>query len=973
MNITSEIFAHFEQDESLCSKRFGMLREGVEKGWVKTTQPIEVDGHLFISWKISNDSLYTSENALWFSDNLPRSLVSVHKSDSLEFVRLFYGLDKFGSVDEKKMGSNIRIKELIDTSVPVKISVSQKHNGEAATICGIVLNGQFYYVIMSKSVPAVVQSREQLDSLESVRFRTCKEIGTQLFDLIDQMSEEDLLDLKSLLLEYIFPIEKIDREFKHIACEQPGLYILGVRQSSSLKLVINSDYILVKMEKWGFFRAKEFDSEEISYRIQTVREKLDFLPVTSDRPSVEEFEAFAEPNNFLRVWSYVSLVYEQVVCPEITCEQILSIASGLKLDEFNLTEGSIMSIEVLLPSEDLFDLIGDVHKVKCKDLLYYLLRGVRTVVQAYKAKPYSGEPIRSGSLGHWANYLTPEWAKAWADFVGVITKYMSTPNSIQTIREICANSSTGGIDAPDFFSSASKWFELEKSGFNFKPILIVTTELEAGKVRPLITSENYEFSKVPKSDELHFGTIGMIYNAKVGMLGKLGPNISLLRFTELKVSDLEQDKKSKAFCTDLIDEKHGDIPLVVSFEDLAQAISDIKMLYESEEKVSDVVVSDRKFGSVFKVEYFDNQFRPLATSASANGYSKLMDMMTKINVYGGKFDSIPTAEQIEVSRCVELIHTDTDTQIIQRNPNTGNLVVENIIGLYQSSGNTRFAVFITGIPGLGKDWIGIYLQTQLESLIPELKDKIQVINQDMFACNADQYLSALKECVKTKSIVIITRNGPGSQKSIDTCKKAGFAIHLVCPRDSQVLLLAGGIQYSLQRSRSDTTKSHVLSSLPDEKIVSIAANFFGALGSANSSIASESTINPNTFNQSRYLAIDLEGTRHLTLEYGLITNENLIGTEIQVTSIKNVRITRENYLLEFEICQVPPSIGDIIDSHVPHITSRNSGFAKPVHSGWWAWIVQNFYSDNVGTVSFGSWEITIELCEKSQIGTVKLF
>jgi len=965
MNITSEIFAHFEQDESLCSKRFGMLREGVEKGWIKTTQPIEVDGHLFISWKISNDTLYTSENALWFSENLPRSLVSVHKSDSLELVSLFYGLDKFGSVDEKKMGSNICIQRLIDTNHPVNIKVKQKHNGEAATICGIVLNGQFYYVIMSKSVPAVVQSREQLDLLESVRFRTCKEIGTQFFDLIDQISEEDLLELKNLMLEYIFPIEKIDRDFKHIACENPGLYILGVRQSYSLNLLINSDFILEKMEKWGFLRAKEFDSEEISHRIQTVKEKLDLLPVTFDKPSVEEFEAWAEPKNFLRVWSYVSLVYEQVVCPEITCEQILSIASGIKLDKLNLTEGTIISIEVLLPSEDLFALIGEVHMVKCKDLLYYLLRAVRTVVQAYKTKPYSGEPIRSGSLGHWANYLTPAWAKAWADFVGVITKYMSTPNCIQAIRQICENSSTGGIDAPDFFSSASKWFELERSGFNFKPILIVTTELEAGKVRPLITSENYEFSKVPKLDELHFGTIGMIYGSKFGMLGKLGPNISLLRFTELKVSELEQDKKSKAFCTDLIDEKHGDIPLVRSFEDLAQAISDIKMLYESEEKVSDAVVSDRKFGSVFKVEYFDNQFRP---SASPNGYSKLMDMMTKINVYGGKFDSIPSAEQIEVSTCVELIDT-----LIPRNPNTGNLIVENIIGLYQSSKNVRLAVFVTGIPGLGKDWIGIYLQTHLESLIPELKDKIQVINQDMFACNADKYLSALRECVKTKSIVIITRNGPGSQKSIDICKQAGFAIHLVCPRDSQVLLLAGGIQYSLQRSRSDSTKSHVLSSLPEEKIVSIAANFFGTLTSANTLIASASVSNPKTFNQSQYLAIELEGTKHLTIEYGLITNENLIGTEIQVRSIKKVQITRENYLLEFEVCEVLTAISELIDSHVPHITCRNSGFAKPVHSGWWAWIVQNFYLDNVGTVNFGSWEITIEPCEKSQIGTVKLF
>jgi len=936
--------------------RLAPLKEGVEKGWVTTTAPIQVHGHLFVPWKVADDSLYTSADALWFLDNQPRSLISVHESDSLELVGLFYGLNKFGSVDEAGMGSNIRIKELIGTSVPVKISVSQKHNGEAATICGILLDDQFYYVIMSKSVPTVVQTREELNSLDSLRYTTCKEIGNQFFDLLVQMSESDILELKGLMLEYIFPIEKIDREFKHIACENPGLYILGVRESSTLNLLLNPDSILTKMEKYGFSRATEFSDEEISHRIETVREKLDLLPTTLDKPSLEEFETWSEPKNFLRVWSYVSLVYEQIVCPEITSQEILSIASGIQLEKFTLIEGTIISVKNLIT--------GEVYMIKDKDLLYYLLRGVRTVVESYKTKPYSGKPIISRSLEHWVNYLTPVWRNAWTEFVSIIAKYMSTPNCVQAIRENYAKSTSGRIDAPDFFSSVSNWVVCEKSGSNFVPILIVTTESEAGKVRPLITSSAYEFTKPPKLEHLPFGQIGMIYSTKLGMLEKLESNISILRFTELNLAQVEQDKKAKAFFTDLISDKHEHIPLCVSFGDLELAICDLKSAV-SEENESQT--SNRTFGSVFKVEYFDNEFHPSSTTTT--GYVKLMNMMTKIN-FNGKFENTPSPEQIEVAECTELI----DSQIVPRNQNTGNLIVRNIFQVYQgpTNPNSKLAVFITGIPGLGKDWIADYLKTNLLCLIPELEDKILVINQDMFGCDAERYAQGLANCVKTMSLVIITRNGPGSHKSIDICKKAGFAIHLIAPRDTQVLLLAGCIQYSLQRSHLDISKSHVLSSLPDEKNVSIAANFFGVLGISNTSIASATVSNPSTFNQSEYLAIELD-ERHLTFEHGLVTNEHLIGREIEVKSVKTIQVTQDDYLLEFELCEVPSDISGLIDSHIPHITCKTLGFAKPIHSGWWGWIVQNFYLDSIGTVSFGSWEIKIEPCEKSQIGTMKLY
>jgi hypothetical protein len=149
------------------------------------------------------------------------------------------------------------------------------------------------------------------------------------------------------------------------------------------------------------------------------------------------------------------------------------------------------------------------------------------------------------------------------------------------------------------------------------------------------------------------------------------------------------------------------------------------------------------------------------------------------------------------------------------------------------------------------------------------------------------------------------------------------------------------------------------------------------LGTANTSIAAASLPNSKSYNQSQFLAIELGGSKHLTLEYGLITNEHLIGLEVQVNSCKTVRVRHlDDYEIEFELCElVDPEmiVTKVVDSGIPHITLNHSGFAKPVHSGWWGWIVQKLFSRQIGTFEFGQWSITIEPCEKSHRGVIKLF
>lgn len=940
-----------------------------EKGWIKSTSPIEAGGYKFIPWKITDDSLYDSSNkdlTEWLLDNVPRSLVTIHDLNSGNFIRAIYGLKKFGSVDESTMGSNIRIAKLLDTGIPVSIKVHQKHNGEAGFLSGFEAIDGFYYIVASKSVPAVIKSREELDLLDPYRFKTCKQIGTQLFDLIDKMDLKAIKELQTILSSHILPIEKIDREFKHIACEPPGLYILGVRDGFSLRLLTDPEPIVSQMVVWGFFQAKKFTDDEIAQRVQTVKESLGVLPTTSDKPTLDQFDKYMEPKNFLKIWSYVSLVYEQVICPQITWEEILSIGSGQPqiCTNFNLIEGTIISVQDLTS--------GEIYMIKDKDLLYYLLRGVRTIVESYKTRPYTGKPIRSRSLDHWFKYLSIPWAQAWKEFIGIVQKYMGTYDCVQAIKSNCAKHGMGGIDAPDFFSSLSVWLKSNPKTSNFRPIFIISTEVEACDLKDLTTGPEFEFSsKVPSLEQIPNGIVGLIYGVKISSLVKLNSEVSFVKYTKMDLNEkFDFDKKTKVFIKDLLlDKQTHEYPLYKTKDTLVLAINELIKSSSQDSEINSEIKHQGYFENqrqaVFKVDYFDSNYMP--SQSDIPGFIKLMNLATQINL-SGKFENSITPEQREL-KSVKW------TELVPRNTKLTDQILENILGLVKNGTNTKLAIFITGLPGLGKDWVGSQIQTRLEAALPELINKIQVINQDMFGCDATKYAQGLSKVVQTKSIIFITRNGPGSARSLEICKGAGFTIHLIAPRDPQMLLLAGCIQHSLVRAHEDLKKTHVLSSLPDEKIISIGSNFFGALGSANTSIVSSGL--PTKSKQPRFIGIELDhesntNSGHVTIEHGIITCDKLLGPslgqEIIIKTIKRVCVKSQGYGLEFEICELPAHISELVESRVPHITCKTSGYAKPVHSGWWGWIVEK-----LDTKKFGPWDITVESCDKVYIGTIKLF
>jgi hypothetical protein len=599
---------------------------------------------------------------------------------------------------------------------------------------------------------------------------------------------------------------------------------------------------------------------------------------------------------------------------------------------------------------------------------------VRTVIESYKTRPYTGKPIKSRSLDHWSKYLSSPWSQAWKEFLQLIQNYMRTYQCAQAIKTIYATHGMGGLDAPDFFSSALKWSKTDMSKVQnqFDPIIIITTEQEASKLKDIITGPEFNFgAKIPPSDQLPNGTIGTIYKVKLDRVClleqssnsnkavyQLDPRVQIIRYTELDPLDPGLDKTTCVFVKDLV-QQTDQIPLIKTFSDLGEKIN---QLVRTVPKTNNSTCS-----TVFKVDYFDPDFVP--PQSDMDGYAKILDLATTIS-FGSKFEnSIKPVHQ-------ELKNVKWN-QLIPRNPNLVDQIVANISDLY-TSGGAKLAIFVTGIPGLGKDWVSNSCAKILVQIFPELENKVKVINQDMFECDANKYAQGLIKCVQTNTIVFITRNGPGSARSIEICESAQMNIHLIMPRDPQILLLAGCVQYSLTRAHEDITQTHVLSSLPDEKIISIVANFFGALGAANGSIYRKN----KSGSSNSYLGIGISSPNtesgHLTLEFGIIGSKNLVGIQTQVLGTKNVSISKslplaKSYGIDFELADVSKDLSNLIDSRVPHITRKVYGEAKPVHSGWWGWVVNKFFPDKFGLEKFGSWEILIDPNNQVYQGEIKLF
>jgi len=446
----------------------------------------------FTSVKLIHDRYYEDEiDNLNFHQNIPRSLVLVKKED--ELIKYFYGLRKFGSKEEKLMGSNIELKDSIDKKHPVILSIKQKHNGEAGFLAAIIIDEKFKFIFCSKNVPLVVESSSDLIHYTDPKLSTVLNIATIFFDIYNKLSFKDQEWINCILLEHTIPIEKIDRVFKHIAIEESGLYILLIRNTQT-DLPVSDPEILNRFVSLGFKKSRDFSNLKIFEMIQIVYMSWDFLPQTADKPSKMDFEqilSLLEPiqnddspiqiygeiiNVLTSVWAYVSLNIELVRHPVITAQNILAISTG-DYSIFELTEGTIINY---------YDCIKERYiMIKTKDILYYLLRSIREMVGKYRKIQYDNTQLTSKSFKNWKQYLPETWRID--DFKELVQNYMQSSLFSDFMKSLKEKEM---LDAPDFYNRVKLYSE-NPIDMCYKPTIIGTVESE---LENLTTVLNKAFS-----------------------------------------------------------------------------------------------------------------------------------------------------------------------------------------------------------------------------------------------------------------------------------------------------------------------------------------------------------------------------------------------------------------------------------------------------------------------------------------------
>lgn len=853
---------------------------------------------------VTNELHYEDPNPLIATllfELVPRTLCFVSFDKTVIKV---YGLKKFGSWDQQMLGSSISIKNSLESN-PI-INITQKHNGEAAVITGFFINEINWFLIMSKTVPIIVRIKEDLDSSElaEIKYSTAKEIARQFFKKYDALTPEFKLNLNTILNQYILSIEKIDETFKHIAKEEPGLVILTIKnkESNHILSLDESKDIREQLTLYGFRDSEKYSTSKIALMINKVIQEFSNLPFTDDKPTIENmqfaFDDFGRtnPELFIKVWAYVSLVHVLTMCNDPDPITLLKSVSGIETELQTITEGTIVDIAN--------------NKIKTKDVLYYLFRGIRTCISKLK-DGYNNEPLVSKSLQNWAKYLPIKWRKTWDKVLQIVTNYLNTYDFLEFIKK------PGMVDAVDFFHNVLQYELKPKKEFN--PILISIQESpEIIEYLQSIGAKQLD-NKLYSTSILAPNSITYMTNIKVKgrKPNKNGSNLTNIKYTSFKPEEINGALKS--FCLDLLDPSTG--PSYSTITDLNTAIIDAKKIIYENPNLKSTKSTESQDQIITKsttstIKYFNS---------GPTDLSGAIQLLVQKNIGFTKKDT--TAEDKAIAKYFE-----NNLKVPNRNIIDYDQVAKNIVDEYSKNLETKLTVFVTGIPGCGKD-------TMVLKLIDIIKNTYsidsQVINQDMHQGNRTVYLEQLSKLLKTNvKIIFITRNGPGSHESIKRVLDSKSRIHLLYPSDSSLNLLEESIKSVLSRKISDPT--HCLSGLPNDKIVSICTNFIDELGDSNILIARTKQI--------QFLGIKIAKTDlHLTLEYGIINFGDLVGNNINLQTYSLVSICGpNNYKIKFYMVDPETFIyKDICE--FPHITLEKSGHAKSVHSKYWMEYIYKIY------------------------------
>jgi len=880
------------------------------KGLVVFSTPIKYGSYTLQPVKVASDFDYDKASiSRELYENVPRSLTLLEKDGVL--IKIFYGLPKFDSYENGKNGTIQDIKDSIDSSHECVLEVNQKHNGEAFTVGAILDDGIVTYYVSSKNVPILIKDRNDLETYVGLRYVEVRSGALQFLDILENLSEQEIIGLNEILLIHTLAIEKINPEFSHIAVEDKKLWILQVRNTES-GLVNNSPDILSALDSYGLPRAKEFTNQVLHSMVNDVYSVYDRLPDTHDKPSKSDFITVLELleskivtvtsgsniDIYIRIITYVSLQVLQARHMDITSSELLDIACG-NYSKFELTEGNICKTYDTVKQRMLL--------VKTKVALYYLIRSCRTIVERYThLAAITNVSITSSSTQYWMNYLTPKWKSAWSTVLYHVAGFVSSPLFLKYIKDKC---NRGRIDSPDFFQAVKEYI-INPNLEIVEPIIILTTKADLSTVEEILTEASIKYTVSDSQKDIKnrlTNTVTVMVNQKTSNFTDFKG--TLIKFTLLEPLTKDQikcasgpEKMMNAFTNDLV---FIDIKKEIRDESCCKTANDLVERMTNDKKVIKEVI--RQPTSYYKLQYFDHDFedyRPVLPS--------LMKTMTSIDLHN------PFSSKTVLPCHEEFVSELTKLPLMKRNDKIIDQLHEIIKKEYTGS---TLVVFLTGLPGLGKDFLA-------ESVAKISDLDIGIINQDQYNGEADPYLSGLKQMLnpnpeqmlKTKKIIIITRNGPGSKRSLELAYQVNAKICLISPGDEPVKLFLGASRYALDRKMQD--KEHSLSKQSCEEIILIISKFFSALGAAELEILNISK---------KYLAIVISKTEHVTLEYGNITQVELIDQIVDLETDKLVTIKNEKYELQFYT--VSKTSIEFKKKNL-HITAKRNN-AYPVHSGWW--------------------------------------
>jgi len=960
----------------------------VGAGYVNKLDPVTSNGLIALPFKVTKDGFYEDPKLaliLWLF--MPRSLIFLFNEGSNEPFDVRYGLRKFGDTGHNDFGSE-QIRKMAEGKLRIEsIRCLQKHNGEAGTISAIKNNETILFIFQSKNIPLLAENLDQVNKdYKNIRFNQCKTMAVYFFEnIFNLLSSDSLAELVTLLLHNTVPLENISSKFQHIATENAGLRPICIRNSCSQDIPLNVDELNHILDKNGMKPANEYSLERVICDFKSVIEAYDTIP--GDKPPKSDLEEFITTENLLdlkfpEMWTFVVLIITMIRNPEIIFSDLLKVATGSPDAPFQITEGSCIEFTIISADGKRF-----VVHAKAKDNCYWILRAIRTQVEKHMKGQYRGAHITSASLVKWLSCCPSKWEKAFQEMIKNIEQFMFSlqfedfrKSSIQdNPLKIC-------INAPSFFRMVSDFIKI---GFKktHDPIVILTTNDNKEIVEEFINTLYISLLYAGKSGKEIVApqNVITIITAIKAEIAEKNINTISKRTVSVIIVDIipvtsETKPADKVFKKSLetVATKRGQ-EVVKTFEHLRTIIDDIIA-----KSIPPIIIPAP---TVSLVQHFEpsQSFSPEVLSCIIPRLLQFSPIFPK---------ELYSTDDLAASAISILPN-------VARNPNASIEIAEKIFNNYLEYGSMRTAVFITGAPGIGKDTSA---QKSLKILIQKFLDagldiKISIINQDQspYNCDRDKYIIGLKEALKNNDILIITRNGAGSNPTLKECSDAEFRIHLIAPADHNLVMFIGCIQASIQRKRSSTVDDHPLNKLEDNHIISLISGFIGSLQNSHKEIMDSiyqilkvcqlekisnsdpaqpvcqlekiSNSDPaqpvcqleKISNSDLTLDHDREyNDKHITIRYGTIPKEllHLVDTECTFLLTSHVSIIGpNNYKLKFDTvkfveCNLLEDQGSMSEScsscsalsipfdiskyiEYPHITMMCSENANPVQSSYW--------------------------------------